>query len=86
MNSVRLICTHSFHVIFLLGSLGTNHISTAPPVVPDSATKYKEATGGLRSVTPFETPRRNPLVWGTADDPGGYPFPTPPFVSVYVSI
>ena len=76
--------SRSFHVIFHLGSLGTNHISTAPPVVPDSATKYKEVTGGLRSVTPFEAPRRNPLVWGTADDSSGYPFPTPPFVSVCV--
>ena len=76
VDSVRLICAHSFHVIFRLGSLGTNHISTAPPAVPDSATKYTEATGGLRLVTPFEAPRRNPLVWGTADDSSGYPFPT----------
>ena len=74
-----LICAHFFHIIFRLGSLGTNHISTAPPAVPDSATKSTEATGGLRSVTPFEAPRRNPLVWGTADDSSGSPFPTPPF-------
>ena len=59
MDSVRLIYALSFHVIFCLGSLSTNHISTAPPAVPDSATKYTdtEATGGLRSVTPFEAPR-----------------------------
>ena len=49
--SVRLICAQSFHVICHLGSLGTNHISTAPPAVPDSATKYTEATGGLQSDT-----------------------------------
>ena len=36
--------------------LGTNQPSTAPPAVPDSATKRTEATGGLRSVTPFEAP------------------------------
>ena len=82
MDSVRLICAHSFHVICHLGSLSTNHISTAPPAVPDSATKYTEATGGLRSVTLFEAPNRNPLVWGTADDSSGYLFPTPLFVSV----
>ena len=75
-DSVRLICAHSFHVIC---HLGTHHISTAPPAVPDSATKYTEATGGLRLVTPFEAPRRNPLVWGTADDSSGYLFSTPPF-------
>ena len=46
MDSVRLICALYFNV-FRLGSLGTNHISTAPPAVPDSATKYTEATGGL---------------------------------------
>ena len=81
VDSVRFICTPSFHIICLLGSLGTNHISTAPPAVPDSATKYTEATGGLRSVTLFEAPSRNPLVWGTADDSSGYlfPTPTPPF-------
>ena len=88
MDSVRLICAHSFHVIFRLGSLGTN-ISTAPPAVPDSATKYTEATGGLRSVTPFEAPSQNPLVWGTADDSNGSPFPPPPppllCLCVYVS-
>ena len=36
--------------------LGTNQTSSAPPAVPDSATKCTEATGGLRSVTPFEAP------------------------------
>ena len=36
--------------------LGTNQPSTAPPAVPDSATKCTEATGGLRSVTPVEEP------------------------------
>ena len=82
MDSVRLICDHSFHVLCHLGSLGTNHISTAPPVVPDSATKYTEATGGLRSVMPFEAPNRNLLVWGTADDSSGFLFLTPLFVSV----
>ena len=78
-TALGLICAHSFHVIFRLGSLGTNQISTAPPAVPDLATKYTEATGGLRSVTPFEAPRRNPLVWGTADDSSGYSLPPPPF-------
>ena len=34
----------------------TNPSSTAPPAVPDSATKYTEATGRLQSVTPFEAP------------------------------
>ena len=37
-------------------SIYTNPSSTAPPAVPDSATKYTEATGGLQSVTPFEAP------------------------------
>ena len=40
----------------LPASLGTNPSSTAPPAVPDSATKCTEATGGLQSVTPFEAP------------------------------
>ena len=31
-----------------------NQPSTAPPAVPDSATKITEATGGLRLVTPVE--------------------------------
>ena len=53
-TALGLICAHTFHVIFRLGSLGTNQISTAPPAVPDSATKCTEATGGLRSVTPLE--------------------------------
>ena len=35
-------------------SIGTTPSSTAPPAVPDSATKCKEATGELQSVTPFE--------------------------------
>ena len=38
------------------GSLGINQPSTAPPAVLGSATKYTEATGGLRSVTPVEAP------------------------------
>ena len=73
MDSVRLICAHSFHVIFRLGSLGTNHISTAPPAVPDSATKYTdtEATGGLQSVS---LRRRDETLWCGA-------LPPPLFVS-----
>ena len=35
-------------------SICTNSSSTAPPAVPDSATKYTEATGGLQSDSPFE--------------------------------
>ena len=52
--------------------------------MPDSATKCTEATGELRSVMPFEAPRRNPLVWGTADDSSGSP-PTPFFLCVCVT-
>ena len=37
-------------------SICTNPSSTAPPAVPDSATKYTEATGGLQSDSPFEAP------------------------------
>ena len=36
------------------GSLGINQSSTAPPAVPDSASKITKATGGLRSVMPVE--------------------------------
>ena len=36
--------------------LGINQPSTVPSAVPDSATKCTEATGGLRSVAPFEAP------------------------------
>ena len=37
-------------------SICTNPSSTAPSAVPDSATKYTEATGGLQSDSPFEAP------------------------------
>ena len=45
-----------FQDLLQSASLGTNQPSTAPPAVPDSAPKYTEATGGLRSVTPVEAP------------------------------
>ena len=45
---------HSMFKDLLPASVGTNPSSTAPPAVPDSATKCTEATGGLQSVTPFE--------------------------------
>ena len=76
VDSVRLICAHSFRVIFSVGSLGTNHISTAPPAVPNSATKYTEATGGLRSVTPFE--RRVETLWCGALPTTQVDLPSPP--------
>ena len=48
---------HSMFQDFMQSArVGTNQTSTAPPAVPDSATKCTEATGGLRSVTPVETP------------------------------
>ena len=50
-TALGLSCAPYFHVMFHLGSLGTNHISTAPPAVPDSAIKYTEVTGGLSSLT-----------------------------------
>ena len=62
-----------------LGSLGTNHISTAPPAVPDSATKYTEATGGLQSDTPFEAPMMESPGVGHCRRLSGYLFPSPPF-------
>ena len=45
---------HSMFKDLMPASIGTNPSSTAPPAVPDSATKCTEATGGLQSVTPFE--------------------------------
>ena len=65
------------------GSLSINQPSTAPPAVPDSATKNTEATGGLRSVTPVEAP--------SAESPGVVlltiqeDIPPPHTVSVCVS-
>ena len=47
---------HSMFQDLISARLGTNQPSTAPPAVPDSATKCTEATGGLRSVMPFEAP------------------------------
>ena len=47
---------HSMFQDLMSARLGTNQPSTAPPAVPDSATKCTESTGGLRSVTPFEAP------------------------------
>ena len=47
---------HSMFKDLMPASVGTNPSSTAPPAVPDSATKCTEATGGLQSVTPFEAP------------------------------
>ena len=44
------------HDFMQSGSLGINQPSTAPPAVPDSATKITEAAGGLSSVTPVEVP------------------------------
>ena len=45
-----------FHDFMQSGSLGINQPSTAPPAVPDSATKTTEAAGGLSLVTPVEVP------------------------------
>ena len=45
-----------FHDFMQSCSLGINQPSTAPPAVPDSATKITEAAGGLSSVTPVEVP------------------------------
>ena len=45
-----------FHYFMQSGSLGINQPSTAPPAVPDSATKITEAAGDLSSVTPVEVP------------------------------
>ena len=74
---------HSMFRDLMPASIGTNPSSTAPPAVPDSATKYTEATGGLQSVTHFEAP--------TMESPGvvlpttQVDLPPPHTVSVYVS-
>ena len=47
---------HSMFQDLMSASVGINRSSTAPPAVPESATKCTEATGGLESVTPFEAP------------------------------
>ena len=75
---------HSMLKDLMPASVGTNPSSTAPPAVPDSATKCTEATGGLQSVMPFEVPRMESpgvvLPTTQAD------LPPPPFpLSVYVS-
>ena len=76
---------HSMFHDLMSARLATNPSSTAPPAVPDSATKCTEATGGLRSVTPFEVPSTEspgvalPM---TQVDP---PPPPPHTVSVCVS-
>ena len=74
---------HSMFKDLMPASIGTNPSSTAPPAVPDSVTKCKEATGGLKSVTPFEAP--------TMESPGvvlpmtQVDLPPPHTVSVCVS-
>ena len=55
-DCVRQLMHSMFQDLIQSGSLGINQPSTAPPAVPDSATKITEATGGLRSVTPAEAP------------------------------
>ena len=55
-DCVRQLMHSMFQDFMQSGSLGINQPSTAPPAVPDSATKITEATGGLRSVTPVEAP------------------------------
>ena len=47
---------HSMFQDLMSAGVGTNPSSTAPPALPDSATKCTEATGGLELVTPFEAP------------------------------
>ena len=55
-DRVRQLMHSMFQDFIQSGSLGINQPSTAPPAVPDSATKITDATGGLRSVTPVEAP------------------------------
>ena len=55
-NRIRQLMYSMFQDLMQSARLGTNQPSTAPPAVPDSATKYTEATGGLRSVMPVEAP------------------------------
>ena len=55
-DRVRQLMHSMFQDFMQSGSLGINQPSTAPPAVPDSATKITEATGGLRSVTLVEAP------------------------------
>ena len=80
---------HSMFQDLMSARLGTNHSSTAPPAVPDSATKCTEATGGLRSVTPFEAPSTEspgvvlPMIQVDLLLP---PPPPPPYYTVSVSV
>ena len=55
-DRIRQLMHSMFQDLMQSARLGTNQPSAAPPAVPDSATKYTEATGGLRSVTPVEAP------------------------------
>ena len=55
-DCIRQLMHSMFQDFMQSGSLGINQPSTAPPAVPDSATKITEATGVLRSVTPVEAP------------------------------
>ena len=55
-DRIRRLMHSMFQDFMQSGSLGINQPSTAPPAVPDSATKITEATEGLRSVTPVEAP------------------------------
>ena len=55
-DCIRQLMHSMFQDLMQSARLGTNQTSTAPQAVPDSATKYTEATGGLRSVTPVEAP------------------------------
>ena len=53
-DRIRQLMHSMFQDFMHSGSLGINQPSTAPPAVPDSATKIAEAIGGLRSVMPVE--------------------------------
>ena len=72
-DRIRQLMHSMFQKLMYSARLGTNQPSTSPPAVPDSATKYTEATGGLRSVTP------GVVLPTTQEDP------PPHTVSVYVS-
>ena len=67
-------------------SICTNPSSTAPPAVPDSATKYTEATGGLQSVTPFEAPMMESPGVVLPTTQVDLPPPPPPHHTVSVSV
>ena len=82
-DRIRQLMHLMFQDLMCSARLGTIQTSTAPPAVPDSATKYTEATGGLRSVKPVEAPSTESpgvVLPVTQEDP-----PPPHTVSVCVS-